>query len=154
MNVSIEQLFPIRVVMMSHRGAYSQLSSKFDQLWSICEKEAVPIERAIGIYWDNPEFVPENQLRSGACFEVRGGYALTKDIPGVMVTEIAGGKYAKVIHKGSYEDLEQVYQQMINEIENKMGLVIGEQPGFEIYVNDPSETAEKDLITECYLPVS
>lgn len=154
MNVTIEQLFPIRVVMMSHRGAYSKLSSKFDQLWNLCEQQGVPAGRAIGIYWDNPEFVPEHELRSGACFEVRGGYSLPAEIPGVMVTEIMGGKYAKVVHTGSYDALEPVYQAMINEIENRMGLTIGDQPGFEIYVNDPSETAEKDLITECYLPVS
>ncbi len=154
MNVQVTQEFPIRVLMMRHRGSYEGIGPVFDRLWSFIESNHIETQRTIGIYYDNPDFTPEAQLRSAACFEVRGGYQLTSNggLP-ITVEEIPGGTYATTRFVGPYEGLGKVWTDFTNYIENTLRRQISDNPAFEVYVNDASETPSSQLITDLYMPL-
>lgn len=155
MNVQITQEFPIRCLMMRHTGPYENIGPVFDRLWSFIESNGIETLRTIGIYYDNPDYTPAAQLRSAACFEVRGGYQLTVPAPaGVTIEEIPGGTYAKTSFTGPYEQLGPVWSQFTSQIEGPLGRQISENnPAFEVYVNDPSNTPPAQLVTELYMPL-
>lgn len=155
MNIQVVQIPPIRVAMMRHTGSYEQLGPVFDRLWEWVEANQVPYLRTIGIYYDNPDYVPENQLRSAACYEIPLDY----QIPGtggqpIEVVNISGGTYATTRFVGPYEQLERIWTQLTEECEGPMRKIIDQQrPAFEVYVNDASETPANQLITELYMPL-
>lgn len=154
MNAQIVQLAPIRVVSLGHVGPYEGLSAEFDRLWTWVTAQNVPATRTIGIYWDNPDVTPANQLRSAACVEVPPEFTLG-DTGGLMLAlgTIAGGSYAMTRFVGPYERLAPVWSDLTRYVERDLRRTISEEPAFEVYVNDASETPPNELITELYMPV-
>ena len=155
MNAQITQIPPIPVAMLKHTGSYDGIGAKFDQLWSWVSDNGIPAQRTIGIYWDNPEFTPANQLRSAACVELPMGYQATNNgsLP-ITFEEIAGGEYAIFKFVGPYENLEMAWSALTRWIENDQKRTISENPAFEVYVNDPTDTPSDKLITELYMPLA
>lgn len=154
MNVQIVRLNPISIIKVSHIGPYEELGPKFESLWSWIEQNNIPATRSIGIYYDNPEHVPANRLRSAACVEVPDGYIITANgAPGFVAT-LAGGDYATMTYTGPYEAMEPVWTQFTSYVESILNRTVRENdPAFEVYVNDPANTPPDQLITEMYLPV-
>ncbi len=154
MNAQVIQLSPISVAMIRHSGPYEGISAVFDELCGWASNHGVPVQRTIGIYWDNPDYTPASRLRSAACVEVPMGYQIsdTAGLP-IHLEEIAGGTYVTTRFVGPYEDLAPVWTNLTNYIENILGRRISQNPAFEIYVNDASVTPPDQLITELYMPV-
>lgn len=155
MNAQLVNLAPIPVLMYRHTGPYEELSAKFDQLWEWVQSQSIPAKRSIGIYYDNPDYVPASQLKSAACIELPLGHHFTSfgNQPW-QVGQIAGGKYVTYRHVGPYEILEPIWSQLTKHIEETMKLTISDEPAFEVYVNDASDTPANQLITELYMPVN
>jgi len=140
--------------MLMHLGSYDGVGPVFDQLWGWVTENKVPVQRTIGIYWDDPDVTPAPQLRSAACVEVPGDFQVT-DRGGLAldVTEIAGGPYVTTRFTGPYEDLAPVWSDLTRHVEQTLRRQISENPAFEVYVNDASDTPPERLITELYMPV-
>lgn len=153
MNVNVSFYPPIPVACVRHTGPYDQIGPKFDQLWQWIEANGVPAKRSIGIYYDNPEFTPAKQLRSAACAELPDGYTASIPLNGIELMVIPGGNYAVTRFVGPYENLEPVWSQFTNFIENVLGKTIKDTPAFEVYVNDAANTPPEQLITELFMPV-
>lgn len=154
LNIQAHAFPAISVVMLRHQGAYNGLSAEFDRLWAWVEAQGVPAERTIGIYYDNPDQVPVSRLRSAACVEVPASFRLadTGGLP-LETGTIAAGEYATLRFTGPYEELTEVWSGMTDHIERRMRRGISENPAFEVYVNDASDTAPQDLITDLYMPL-
>lgn len=155
MNAQVVQLPTFRVVMIRHLGPYEGLSPEFDRIWKWATAHNVPVQKTIGIYWDNPDFTPAPQLRSAACLEVPHGYQLTSpDGLPLESSEVPGGPYATTRYVGPYEQMAPVWTSFTNHIERTLRRQIREDiPAFEVYVNDPSDTPPHQLITDLYMPV-
>jgi len=152
MNYQVIQLAPIRVAMLRHTGSYDEVGPVFDKLWQWVESHKVPVLRSIGIYWDDPDEMPASQLRSAACVEIPpdyqvGGWGAPE------VSQISGGTYVTATFTGPYEDLAPVWNDLSSYCENDLRRTISEEPAFEVYVNDPSDTPANQLVTELYMPV-
>lgn len=154
-QVSIQSIPPIPVVAYKFIGPYENLSPCFDQLWEWVERHQVPASRTIGIYWDNPDFTPANQLRSAACVEVPADFQIANaDGLPLANEQIAGGRYATTRFVGPYENLAPVWTAFTEKIEGEMRQQIdSEKPAFEVYVNDAGTTPPDQLITELYMPL-
>lgn len=155
MNIQIVQLNPINLAMIRHTGPYEELSPEFDRLWQWVEAQSVPVQRTIGIYYDNPDYVPARQLRSAACVEIPSGYSIanTNGLP-ITPGTLLGGSYATTRFVGPYEQLAMVWSSLTGYVENNLRRTISQdQPAFEVYVNDASDTPSDQLITELYMPV-
>jgi AraC family transcriptional regulator len=155
MDVQIATISPISVARIEHKGPYEQLASEFERLWSWVESHRVPAQRTIGVYFDNPDFVAQSQLRSWACVEIPTGYQVT-NVGALPITggTILGGTYGTTRFEGPYERLAPVWSALTAHIENALKRTIRQDlPAFEVYVNDSSETPPEQLITELYMPV-
>lgn len=154
MNVQVRPFSPIPVVMLNHVGPYEGLSGEFDRLWDWTQAQGVPAGRLIGIYYNNPDVVSASRLRSAACVEVAASF-MVGDRGGLPLerSQIAGGEYATTRFNGPYEDLAAVWSQFTAYVEGTLGRTIREDPAYEVYVNDPSDTPPDALVTELYMPV-
>lgn len=154
METQYIEVRPIPVIMVSHIGPYEGIGSKFEQLWKWIGDNGIPATRSIGIYYDNPDFVPANRLRSAACAELPEGYRVTAPgNPGIFGF-IAGGTYVATRYVGPYESLAPVWAEFTKIIENQLHRTIREaDPAFEVYVNDPEITPPAELVTDLFMPI-
>ncbi|MBS1713017.1 MAG: GyrI-like domain-containing protein [Armatimonadetes bacterium] len=145
---------PFRVAMIRHTGPYESIGPVFDRLWGWVESRNVQVVRTLGLYYDNTEEVPANQLRSAAAVEVPLNYVLT-DTAGLPITieTVTGGDYAMTTFVGPYEGLSPIWAQLVDYAERKLKRNVSQNPAYEVYVNDPEETPADRLITELYLPL-
>lgn len=72
--------------------------------------------------------------------------------PSHKAVEFTPGLCVKTVLKGSYKRLPFVYADQIKWIEHNGYEVRG--PLFEVYINDPTEVIEENLVTEVYCPVN
>lgn len=154
MNAQVIHLDPVRIVMLRHTGSYDGIGPVFEQLWGWVESHSVPVQRTIGIYWDNPDEVPVNKLRSAACVEIPADYQVT-DSGGLslILDQLAPGDYAMSTYIGPYDNLAQEWSSLTTYCEKTVRRQISGNPAFEVYVNDPSDTPPSQLITELYMPL-
>ncbi len=154
MNANTVDLMPITVAMVRHVGPDEELNLVFDQLWEWVNQNAVLVGRTIGVFWDNPDYVSQANLRSGACVEVAPGYQISNG-GGLKVglDKLAGGSYVTTRYVGPHEDLTAIWSNLTQHIESTLRRRIRKNPAFEVYVNDASDTPASQLITDLYMPV-
>lgn len=151
-DVSVKTVPAISVAAMDHAGSYMAIDRAFGALagWLGARNLFSPPVRSFGIFYDDPDTVPEDELRSKACFTVDGPIP---DEPPVAAAEVAGGRYAILRHKGPYGDLKASYAWLYGEWLVKSGEEAADAPPFEEYLNDPRETPPTELLTDIYLPL-
>ena len=104
-----------------------------------------------GIGHDNPNIIDADKIRYDACIEV--DTSSINPMGEVLSKTISGGKYAKFLHKGSYEDLGKAHDAISNWIiENNVEL--RDVPMFDKYLDlDPREVNPQKLQTEIFVPL-
>lgn len=105
----------------------------------------------IGVYLDDPDIVPAEQLRSIAC--VTG----SADVPAEAPFErrrIDSGDYAVLRHKGPYADMYKAYQWLYAEWLPKSGRQLKDSIMFEEYLNNPREVPPTELMTDIHMPLA
>ena len=65
--------------------------------------------------------------------------------------ELPGGKMAKIVYKGTYSKCGPTYEKLFTWIAKNKKRIAG--PTREVYLNDPGEVSEADLLTEIYAPI-
>ncbi len=140
-----------RVVAVPHKGNYAEIGKSFETFSALCEARNLWPEMGpvIGLYLDSPEGVPEDQLRSYAGAQFRG--KATPD--GLEDLAIPGGKTAVLTYKGPYSGIQAAYHSLFGNWLPDSGEEPADQPSYEIYLNDPRDTAPEDLLTEICLPL-
>jgi AraC family transcriptional regulator len=142
------------VAAIEHKGEYMNIGRAFEMLfhWLAVRQLVDPRARSLGIYFDDPSAVPADELRSMACCELFEPDQVKFEAP-VWRVEVVGGEFAVLTHVGPYAQLCFAYQWLYGEWLPKSGRETGEAPVFEVYLNDPRETAPADLVTEIWLPL-
>src|SRR5690625_7811305 len=72
----------------------------------------------LGVYYDDPRTTPADELRSSAALQ------LPDDVPtpdGLTEARIAGGRFLKVVHKGSYEALPETWEAAYGILSQEIG---------------------------------
>ena len=64
---------------------------------------------------------------------------------------LQGGKMAKIIHKGPYEQCQPTYEKLYKWLEQNGWKITG--PVREVYLNDPREVGMEEALTEIFAPV-
>lgn len=151
-NITYQTLADLEVVSLQHNGSYLQISQAFSRLgsWLGARNLITQESQMIALYYDDPATVAENQLRSRACFSISKACSL--ESPMERVT-IAGGKYAVLRHRGSYDALSAAYEWLFGTWLLQSGCELRDAPPFEKYLNTPMDTAPADLLTDIYLPL-
>ncbi len=70
---------------------------------------------------------------------------------GIACYQLPGGTFAKIIHKGPYEQCEPAYQELFKWISEKGYRITGSVR--EYYLNDPKEVKPEEIETEICAPI-
>jgi AraC family transcriptional regulator len=105
----------------------------------------------LAIYHDDPETTPVEQLLSDACISVAEGAALPE---GVFEHRLTAGPYARATHLGPYRRLGDTWSRLMGEWLPRSGRRVGSGCSYEVYRNNPGDTAQEDLRTDLYLPLA
>jgi AraC family transcriptional regulator len=105
----------------------------------------------LAIYHDDPEGTPLAELRSDAGLTVSEDAALPE---GLEEQRIPAGRYACVVHEGSYERLGDTWARLMGEWVPASGQRVGDGPSYEVYRNTPGAASEDELRTELYVPLA
>jgi len=151
-DINVRQFPKMKVASLPHKGSYIDIGKAFDTLFGTlgARNQLKPEMRMIGVYYDDPEVVPENELRSKACVIVDKGFELSEPLE---EEELAAGSYAVLTYKGPYSDMLAAYNWFYGEWLLQSGKEAANTPVFEEYLNNPRDTAPADLLTDIYLPL-
>jgi AraC family transcriptional regulator len=152
-QVEIVHLPRLRVAMIEQRGDYRLASKAFERLMTAAATTGLlrPQTRTIGIYHDDPESVPQIELRCAACITVADDW-----IPSGELAEghIEGGRYARIIHIGPYSELSAAYDWLYQTWLPSSSAEPRNDPCLEEYLNDARRVAAKDLETAVMMPLA
>ncbi|HEX2581785.1 MAG TPA: AraC family transcriptional regulator [Dongiaceae bacterium] len=151
-NIAIKKLPSMQTITISHIGPYMEINRAYERLFGwLAARNAIPDDlRMIAIFYDDVALVPAEQLRS------RAGIVTAKNIPieaPLEKTEIAGGDYAILRHKGPYADMKAAYEWLYGQWLPQSGREPADQPGLEEYLNNPQDTKPTELLSDIYLPL-
>jgi AraC family transcriptional regulator len=149
-DVNIQQLPARTVAALRHHGAYHEIGNTFGKLGAWAAGHALRQPRSFGLYYDDPESKPADELTSDACVEVPAD--LTLDGP-VRPATIAGGRYAVLVHVGPYAELERPYRWLFGEWLPASGEEAADAPIVEEYLNDPQTLPPSQWQTAICVPL-
>ncbi len=151
---------PLEVLCVRKRGDYTQ-SAK--EAWSVLMKFAYTQKikykknlmgkdaEMFGIGYDDPNTTPAENLRYDACISY-DDKSVTPEGE-IVVKTIKGGKHLYYLHKGAYDGLKAVYDDLMRYVIDHE-LTLADRPPFERYLNrDPRRTKPQNLKTEIYIPI-
>jgi len=152
MNVQIIRQEPRTVACVRHIGPYKNCGTAWEMLcrWAGPLGLLGPDTTYIGLCYDDPDVTPPEKIRYDACITVAGQ---PQPAPGVTFQTIPGGIFATTVHTGPMENLIETYVKLCGEWLPRSGHEAKHAPNLEIYLNDPSTTAPKDLRIEIQLPL-
>lgn len=153
MTMEIKEMPTLRLAFARGNGTYAKAAeTAWSQLcaWAGPKGLLGPQTLMIGICHDDPQITQPDKIRYDAAIPVPD--AIQANGP-ISIQELKGGRYATLIHKGPYERLHESWNLLVAEIMPKKGHKLRNTPSFEIYLNDPSQTAPEELLTEIYAPM-
>ncbi|MGB9979314.1 GyrI-like domain-containing protein [Methanobacterium sp.] len=149
MKIEIKDIKETKSAYISVTGPYDQLPELFGEVVGYVMKENLQItEPPYGIYMNNPMEVSPEELQ----YEV--GITFTGDADGegkVKIKDIPAHQAVSTIYKGPYGQAAQIYHDLIKYTQENGYNIVG--PVKEIYINNPMEVAENELLTEVQFPV-
>jgi AraC family transcriptional regulator len=142
----------MRVAFVRHVGPYAGCGEAWGKLCAFLGKEGYlgGGTQFLGISHDDPEVTPADKLRYDACVVVDHSFKPTGEIG---VQTIPEGDYAVTTHFGPYQNLNQTYARIMGQWLPRSGRELGNSSCFEIYLNDPNNTAPEDLLTDVHVPL-
>lgn len=155
MEAKTVTLKPLKVLSVKHRGPYYKIGTAFEKLAAFVKEQDIELSDAkwAGTFYDDPESVPEEELRSEACVIIKEDIELPEDSD-VMIGEIKGGLYATTRHFGSYKELGKSWGELYGAWIPQNGLKPQNTPCFEIYIKGCKEAeVESEYLTDLYAPV-
>lgn len=150
--ISIETLAPIRCASNAHSGSYMQIDRAMGRLFTALAAQGIMAsdQRMLAVFYDDPDLVPVENLRSRACSPVADGVTLASPIEEAVVR---GGLYARLRYKGPYADMKGAYRWLLGVWLPQSGHEPDDAPMFEAYLNSPQQVAPAELITDIHLPL-
>ncbi len=157
MEIKIVERDDVKVLAVRHTGPYPEVGAAFERLGRVVGELGIDPSGCewLGIWYDDPQKVPAEELRSDACLTLLGGEPEAGSLPeGVRVDTLTGGRFAMAVHEGSYAGLPAAWAELVDKAMPAAGLTCRQAPCFEIYRKDPEHIPEEELVTELYEPVA
>lgn len=151
-DVSFKTIENITAGAIKHLGHYMDIGQAFDKLDTVAATHDLLSEDTyfFGVYYDDPESKPAEELESHACMNIAPEQAKAANLE---LINVQGGKYAVMRFVGPYAQLETAYQWFYGKWLPDSGYEMDDKPFFENYLNDPRDTPPNELITEIHLPI-
>lgn len=153
MDVVITRKPSLRVAYARAEGPYAKSSEEAWKkmiAWAGPKGLFGPQTSFIGVGHDDPSTVAPEKLRYDACITVGPEVSGEEEI---QITELPGGEFATLVHKGPYEQLEKTYMWLYGSWLPASGWEASPRPGYEVYLNTPESTPTEELLTEINIPL-
>jgi len=150
-EVDILKLDQLHLAAYPHQGDYSEIGSAFERLSVYAASIGLfdNSSRSFGLYYDDPASTETKELRAHACINIEPDAELSGDGPPQKMT-IPDGRYASLVFKGSYAELEAPYNYLFGEWLPNSGYEAGDFPPIEEYLNDVRDTPPSELLTRIH----
>lgn len=154
-TVHVHQVPAVQLAGVAHVGSYMRVGKAFAQTHAAMAAQGflLPQTRWMAVYYDDPYAVPEAQLHSRAGLSLPLGYGGAVAPPLEPFT-LGGGLCAVLRCQGPYASMRAAYQWLYGQWLVQSGYAAADLPVFEDYLNNPSDTAPADLLTDIYLPLN
>jgi len=154
-EISIVNVKPQLVLGMRKKGPYQNIAVMIPQ---ICQFAAQNGIQMIGpplfiCHETSPETAIKADKEGNADVEVAVPIAMRgEETEDIKCYKLPGAKMAKIIHKGPYREETATYQKLFAWLKENGKTVVG--PMREVYLNDPHEVSEEELLIEIYAPIA
>jgi AraC family transcriptional regulator len=150
--VAIEALPATRCATVAHGGAYMQIDQAMGRLFTAlaAQKLMAPDQAMRAVFFDDPDLVPVEALRSRACSPVADGVPLA---PPLEETVLRGGVHARLRYHGPYADMKDAYRWLLGVWLPQSDYEPDDDPIFEAYLNNPQHVSPAELVTDIHLPL-
>lgn len=153
-EVTTVKLKPQVVLGTKKTGSYKEIPQLLGKLFGYAEANGIECSGApiFVCHEITIEQVCEAEKNTSAelevCFPLAKKVVGSEDFP---CYKLAGGEFAKILHKGPYEECGPAYQKLYSWIAAQGKKVTG--PVREVYLNDPREVKKEEILTEIYAPI-
>jgi len=144
----------IKVAALEHLGEPETLDQSVESFRAWREESGcspVAEKRTFGVAHSDPDARPVQSFRFDICGEVDAD--IVENSYGVINSEIAAGRFARVRHTGSHDTLylkvKDIYRSWLPATQE----VKRDAPVFFEYLNFVPEVSEAELITDIYFPL-
>jgi AraC family transcriptional regulator len=150
--IAIETLPATRCASIAHSGAYLQIDRAMDRLFTAlaAQNKLAPDQAMCALFFDDPDLVPVEALRSRACSPIADDLPLVAPLEEIV---LRGGRYARLRYRGPYTDMREAYRWLLGVWLPQSGYEPDDDPIFETYLNNPQHVAPADLLTDIHLPL-
>lgn len=150
--IAVESFPATTLAVLKHSGSYQEIGPVFVRAFMLASAHGLahPDTTGFGVYLDDPEQVPVEQLRSLAGVSVPADADVGNDLERF---EIPAGRCAVLTYTGPYNEMNRPYQWLFSEWLPNSGLEPADFPLFEQYLNDPRSTPPAQLRTRICLLV-
>ncbi len=140
-----DYLYVLRRSSMKPEDISKAMGEAFWEVWNFMQARSIPpAGAALSVYYDYSE--DEMEFRTG--FFVAPGDA-AKAEGAILADKTPPTRAVHAVHTGAYSGLQQTYGRIMGEMKFA-GLRYG-KPTWEVYLDDPDTTPEKDLRTEIFI---
>lgn len=150
----VKEVPALQVIYIRLTGDYKQndYCGTWMKLCGYVQQQNLPMGNVcpLCIYHDDPKVTSAEKLRTDVCM-VLPVEGVAKGEVGAK--EIPAGRCAVFVYKGSYADLQAVYDTIYAKLIPEMGCTLRDYPSYERYLNDPLVTAPEELLTEISIAV-
>lgn len=135
-----------------HKGAYTGIGNVFAKLASMATQQNLwpSVRGFIGVHYDDPNVVDESELRAHAGIWIAEGTRLPASLEAV---DLPASQCAVLHYKGPYTSIKVAYDYLYGDWLAKSGREAADSPPYEIYLNNPDDTEESELLTDIVLPL-
>jgi len=148
-EVTVKKTEPRTVAFVAMKGPYTKIPEAFPKLfgWLVGEKGYIPAGSPIGVYFNAPGEVPDEELLWEIQCPIGGDVAPSgPDERGLGVKWVEGAEVAATMYKGPYDQVAATWEALAGWIMENGYEIAG--AGEEVYLSDPDKTPPEELITE------
>jgi AraC family transcriptional regulator len=153
-EITVVDIFPQLVLGMRKTGGYEEISNILPKLFEFALANNLTIVGPpIFVCHEMTVEEAEKAHREGSAdVEVAIPILIRGDeTEEIKAYELPGGKMAKIIHKGPYEECGPYYEKLFEWTRKNDKKIVG--PTREVYLNDPREVPPEEILTEIYAPI-
>lgn len=155
-EVTVVELSSQLVIGMRKTGSYREIPIMLHRICEFAFSKNIPIIAYPVFLWRETTVEDAQKADTGENADIEVAFPISEfvEINGdeeTRVYELPGGKMAKIVHKGPYEECTRTYEKLFSWITENGKRISG--PIREVYLNDPGEVQPEEILTEIYAPL-
>ncbi|WP_226990733.1 GyrI-like domain-containing protein [Methanosarcina acetivorans] len=155
-EVTIVELSPQPVLGIRKTGAYREIPVMLNRICEFAFSKNIQITGYPVFLWHETTVEEAQKAEVDENADIEVAFPISEFVENtgdeeIKVYELPGGKMAKVVHEGPYEESILTYEKLFFWITENGKRIAG--PVREVYLNDPQEVKPEEILTEIYAPL-